>query len=45
MLNLPIACKHAGCRIEAWSILDLDPGWLRVAAAFSPESLLVEEEV
>lgn len=45
MLNLPIACKYADYRIEAWSILDLDPGWLRVAAAFSPESLLVEEEV
>ena len=45
MPNLPIACKYADYRIEAWSILDLDPGWLRVAAAFSPESLLVEEEV
>ncbi|MDP6702241.1 MAG: hypothetical protein QGH25_21485 [Candidatus Latescibacteria bacterium] len=45
MLIVPTICKYAGCRIEAWSILDLDPGWLRVAAAFSPESLLVEEAV
>jgi len=45
MLFGPTICKYAGNRFKAWSILDLDPGWLRVAAAFSPESLLVEEAV
>ena len=41
MLIVPTICKYAGYRIKAWSILDLDPGWLRVVAESHCDGIIV----
>ena len=45
MLIVPTICKYAGYRIKAWSILDLDPGWLRVVAASDRDGIIVHNVV
>jgi hypothetical protein len=45
MLIVPTICKYAGYRIKAWSILDLDPGWLRAAAASDRDGIIVHNVV
>ena len=45
MLIIPMICKYAGYRIKAWSILDLDPDWPRVAAASDRDGIIVHNVV